>query len=141
MDKIFVKEALFSFLQTIHKFEQKELEKFSLTWEEVLLLKNLLSIHECRMGTVTEILNIKSFQATRLVDGLVEKEFVDRYKSKNDKRIKFLAITKKGKKRISEIDDFHHLVIQKAAEELGINRTEEILQTLFHLEQLLGLSK
>ncbi|HHX61083.1 MAG TPA: winged helix-turn-helix transcriptional regulator [Epulopiscium sp.] len=141
MDKTFVKEALFEFLQTIYKFEQKELEEFSISWQEMLLLKNLLIHKECSMGLVTTLLEIKAFQATRLVDGLVKKELVVRFTNQDDKRVKSIAITAQGKARMEKIDDFHHSVIETAAEDLGTQRTKEILETLFHLEQLLGLKE
>ena len=141
MDKTFVKDALFDFLQTIYKFEQKELKEFSISWQEMLLLKNLLIHKECTMGLVTTILEIKPFQATRLVDGLVKKEFVERSTNEDDKRVKSIAITLKGKACMEKVDDFHHSVIENAAKDLGTQRTKEILETMFHLEQLLGLSE
>jgi DNA-binding MarR family transcriptional regulator len=141
MDKIFVKEALFEFLQTIYKFEQKEIKEFSISWQEMLLLKNLLVAKEFNMGLVKKLLNIESFQATRLVDDLVKKEFVVRYTNQDDKRVKSIVLTTKGKACIKKVDEFHHQVIENAAKDLGNQRTEEILKTMFHLEKLLGLTK
>ncbi len=141
MDKVFVREALFEFLQTIYKFEQKELGAFSLSWQEMLLLKNLLVIEACSMGVVAAMLEIKAFQATRLVDGLVRKEFVERLTNQDDKRIKSIKITEEGKVRMEEVDDFHHSVIEHAAKDLGTERTSEILKTMYHLEALLGLKE
>lgn len=141
MDKVFVREALFEFLQTIYKFEQKELEAFSLSWQEILLLKNLLVLEVSTMGVVATMLEIKAFQATRLVDGLVKKEFVERFTNQDDKRIKSIMITAQGKARMEEVDDFHHSVIENAAKDLGTERTTEILKTMYHLEELLGLKE
>ena len=42
---------------------------------------------------------------------------------------------------MEKVDDFHHSVIENAAKDLGTQRTKEILETMFHLEQLLGLSE
>lgn len=140
MDKVLVKEALFTFLQTIYKFEQTELDKFSVSWQEILLLKHLIIHEECNMGFITRLLHIKPFQATRLVDGLVKKQLVTRFTNESDRRVKSIAITEKGRTRLAEIDDFHHSIIENAAKDLGTKRTKEILQMIFQLEKLLGLS-
>ncbi|MHB8127678.1 MAG: MarR family winged helix-turn-helix transcriptional regulator [Mobilitalea sp.] len=141
MDKIQVKDALFAFLQTIYKFEQKELKEFSISWQEMLLLKHLILNQDCSMGFMTTILNIKPFQATRLVDGLVKKQLIVRFENESDRRVKSIRITEEGNARMAKVDDFHHLVIENAAKDLGIERAEEILKMMFQLETLLGLSK
>ncbi|HHX59132.1 MAG TPA: MarR family transcriptional regulator [Epulopiscium sp.] len=140
MDKLLVKEALFTFLQTIYKFEQIELDKFSVSWQEILLLKHLTIHKECNMGLIATTLNIKPFQATRLVDGLIKKQLITRFTSENDRRVKSISITKKGISRLDEVDDFHHLIIENAAKDLGTKHTTEILKMMFYLEKLLGLS-
>jgi DNA-binding MarR family transcriptional regulator len=141
MNKVQVNDALFAFLQTIYKFEQKELEEFSISWQEMLLLKHLIINNERSMGFMTAILNIKPFQATRLVDGLVKKQLIARFESESDRRVKYIRITEEGIARMAKVDNFHHLVIENAAKDLGIERAEEILEMMFQLEKLLGLSK
>jgi DNA-binding MarR family transcriptional regulator len=141
MDKVQVKEALFVFLQTIYKFEQEERKEFSISWQEMLLLKHLIINRECSMGFMTTILNIKPFQATRLVDGLVKKQLIVRFENESDRRIKSIRITEEGIARMAKVDDYHHLVIESAAKDLGIERAEEILSMMFQLDKLLGLSK
>ncbi|WP_156913192.1 MarR family winged helix-turn-helix transcriptional regulator [Acetobacterium malicum] len=141
MDKQQVNDALFAFLQAIYKFEQMELAKFSISWQEMLLLKQLSSTNDFSMGYATELLGIKPFQATRLVDGLVKKELLLRFEKKSDRRIKSLQITAKGKAVIAEIDAFHYQVIEKASTNLGSERTQTILTMMFQLEELLGLDE
>jgi len=141
MDKVQVKEALFVFLQTIYKFEQEELKEFSISWQEMLLLKHLIISQDCSMGFMTTILNIKPFQATRLVDGLVKKQLIVRFENESDRRVKSIRITEEGIARMAKVDDFHHLVIENAAKDLGIERSDEILTMMFQLDKLLGLSK
>ena len=141
MDKLLVKEALFTFLQTIYKFEQTELDKFSISWQEILLLKHLIIHKECSMGFISTRLNIKPFQATRLVNELVKKQLITRSINQNDRRVKSISITEKGISRLEEVDDFHHLIIENAAKDLGTKHTNEILQMMFQLEKLLGLSE
>ncbi len=141
MNKQEVNDALFAFLQAIYKFEQMELAKFSISWQEMLLLKQLVNNNDFSMGYATELLGIKPFQATRLVDGLVKKELLKRFEKKSDRRIKSLQITAKGKAVLAEIDDFHYQVIEKASVNLGSERTHSILSMMFQLEELLNLEK
>lgn len=140
MDKKQVNDALFAFLQAIYKFEQMELANFSISWQEMLLLKQLLN-NDFSIGYATDLLGIKPFQATRLVDGLVKKQLLLRFEKESDRRIKSLQITAKGKSVIAEIDSFHYQVIEKASENLGSERTETILTMMFQLEELLGLEE
>ncbi|OFV70952.1 hypothetical protein ACWI_15380 [Acetobacterium wieringae] len=142
MDKQQVNDALFAFLQAIYKFEQMELAKFSISWQEMLLLKQLLNNNkDFSMGHATELLGIKPFQSTRLVDGLVKKELLLRFEKESDRRIKSLQITAKGKAVLAEIDDFHYQVIEKASKNLGSERTHSILSMMFQLEELLSLEE
>ena len=141
MDKQQINAALFAFLQAIYKFEQMELTKFSISWQEMLLLKQLLNNNDFSMGYVTELLGIKPFQATRLVDGLVRKELLLRFEKESDRRIKSLQITAKGKAVLGEIDDFHYQIIEKASKNLGSERTHSILSMMFQLEELLSLEE
>lgn len=141
MDKAQVNDALFAFLQAIYKFEQMELAKFSISWQEMLLLKQLLNTNDFSMGYTTDLLGIKPFQATRLVDGLVKKELLQRFEKESDRRVKSIQITDKGKAVIAQIDDFHFQVIEKASGNLGPERTQAILMMMFQLEELLGLKE
>lgn len=79
MNKQQVNDALFAFLQAIYKFEQMELARFSISWQEMLLLKQLVNNNDFSIGYATQLLGIKAFQATRLVDGLVKKELLRRF--------------------------------------------------------------
>lgn len=141
MNKQQVNDALFAFLQAIYKFEQMELAKFSISWQEMLLLKQLLNNNDFSMGYATELLGIKPFQATRLVDGLVKKQLLLRFEKESDRRIKSLQITVKGQAVLAEIDDFHYQVIEKASKNLGSERAQAILSMMFQLEKLLGLDE
>ncbi|PKM64821.1 MAG: hypothetical protein CVU96_00910 [Firmicutes bacterium HGW-Firmicutes-20] len=141
MDKAQVNDALFAFLQAIYKFEQMELAKFSISWQEMLLLKQLLNTNDFSMGYTTDLLGIKPFQATRLVDGLVKKALLQRFEKESDRRVKSIQITDKGKAVIAQIDDFHFQVIEKASGNLGPERTQAILMMMFQLEELLGLKE
>lgn len=141
MKKIQVNEALFAFLKAIYKFEQMELKEFSISWQEMLLLKHLRIHQDMSMGSLTNILEIKPFQGTRLVDGLVKKQLVERFEKESDKRIKSIRITKEGSVRMTKVDHFHELVIERAAEDLGMQRTDELLEMMFQLEKLLGLTE
>lgn len=141
MNKQQINAALFAFLQAIYKFEQMELTKFSISWQEMLLLKQLLNSTNFSMGHTTELLGIKPFQSTRLVDGLVRKELLLRFEKESDRRIKSLQITAKGKAVLAEIDDFHYQIIEKASKNLGSERTHSILSMMFQLEELLSLEE
>lgn len=135
-----INDSLFAFLRSIYDFEQKERELFSLTWQEMLLLKQLRANNFFTMSEINELLNILPFQGTRLVDGLCKKNFLKRATNPSDGRGKSISITEEGLNHLNKIDAYHISVVQKAAEKIGTERTEEFLSMLLQLDQLLGLS-
>lgn len=135
-----INDSLFAFLRSIYDFEQKERELFSLTWQEMLLLKQLRANNFFTMSEINELLNILPFQGTRLVDSLCKKNFLKRATNPSDGRGKSISITEEGLNHLDKIDAYHISVVQKAAEKIGTERTEEFLSMLLQLDQLLGLS-
>jgi DNA-binding MarR family transcriptional regulator len=141
MNKTLVDNALFAFLQAIHRFEQKEELIFGVSWKEILLLNHLIKDPSCNVSFVITRLNLKPFQATRLVDKLVNKNLVQRSHDNQDKRVVLLRITQEGMDRMRKIEAYHQSIIEQASSNLGVDRTEELLHMLFQLEQLLGLEE
>lgn len=140
MNPININESLFAFLRAIYSFEQKERELFSLTWQEMLLLKHLRVTPSFTMSEINELLNIAPFQGTRLIDQLEKKTFLVRQINPTDGRGKSVSITEEGLAQLKKIDDYHIQVITAASERIGKERANEILAMMLQLDQLLGLS-
>ena len=140
MNPININESLFAFLRAIYSFEQKERELFSLTWQEMLLLKHLRVTPSFTMSEINELLNIAPFQGTRLIDQLEKKGFITRRSNPSDGRGKSVSITEEGLARLKKIDEYHIQVITSTSEKIGKERANEILAMMLQLDQLLGLS-
>jgi DNA-binding MarR family transcriptional regulator len=135
-----INESLFAFLKAIYAFEQKERELFSLTWQEMLLLKHLRVSNNLTMSEINTLLNIMAFQGTRLADSLIKKGFIQREINPSDARGKSISITQEGLQQLEKIDTYHIAVINTASEKIGKERSEELLSMMLQLDQLLGLS-
>jgi len=139
MTNDYINDALFSFLKAIYAFEQKEKAEFSLSWQDMLLLKHLRLTNQLTMGDVTQLLHIQPFQTTRLVDNLVKKMFVERFEGQEDGRVKCLRIAPHGLLQLDRLDAYHVSVVTQAAKDLGPSATKDLLAMLFQLNQLLGV--
>ena len=104
-DRDAIKGLLFNILKAVHRFEQYEVNKFGLTFQQIYLLKFLNRGSDLTISEIATEMRMKIFSATRLVDQLEEKSLVDRQKSKADKRSVIVSLNKKGRERINKIDD------------------------------------
>jgi DNA-binding MarR family transcriptional regulator len=80
--------------------------KFDLTMPQFNILRILRGAKvEINVNTVKERMLEKSPNTTRLMDKLIEKGLIERKRSKDDKRVVNVQITKKGLDLLAEIDE------------------------------------
>ena len=65
-----VNDALFSFLQSIYLFEQREVERFNVDWNEVYLLQLLIRYPGMRISEISNRMSVKEFVKSRMVTKL-----------------------------------------------------------------------
>lgn len=72
------------------------------------------------MSTVAKLMNVTTGTLTKAMDGLTEKEYVIRERSKQDKRVVWVYLTEKGKAAYKHHEEFHWRMISHIKEGLMI---------------------
>ncbi|WP_165806877.1 MarR family winged helix-turn-helix transcriptional regulator [Balneicella halophila] len=101
-----------------------------LTQEQMQLLGLLLEKDAFFMHEISNELMVDNSAITRLVDALEKKGFVSRKVSKQDRRLRVIAITESGKKEIckaKELTEIHKEVLIKGIES---SEQEQFMNTL-----------
>lgn len=104
-DREAMKNLLFNVLRGVYRFEQFEVQKFGLTFQQIFLLKFLSRNTGLTISKIAQEMRMKLFSATRLVDQLEEKSLIERKRSKTDKRSVLVTLVKKGQRLIMEIEN------------------------------------
>ena len=74
------------------------------------------------MSTVAKLMNVTTGTLTKAMDGLTEKGYVIRERSKQDKRVVWVYLTEKGKAAYKHHEEFHWRMISHIKE--GLNDQE-----------------
>jgi len=85
---------------------QYQTERFQLPDAE---LRCLLLFSDNRYLTPKDIakkMNVVKSRVTRIIDGLIKKNFIQRIKDPEDSRISLLSLTPNGQKKLTEINGF-----------------------------------
>lgn len=91
--------------QEILRYESHYIIRGTVTTSQLFVMEYLSRQERCRMGEVVEVMKISFSAGTAMLDRLVDRKFVKRFRSEHDRRIVFVAITDKGKKIVEEIYD------------------------------------
>jgi DNA-binding MarR family transcriptional regulator len=114
-------ELITKLFQCCQERMQYQSEKFDLPDAE---LRCLLLFGNERYLTSTGIaqkMNLVKSRISKIVDGLIKKNLIQRVKDPEDSRISLLSLTPKGQTKLNEINEFlneiHHSVLQQMAPE------------------------
>ncbi len=117
-----VDELLSSTFNSILRIEEKSLDNrltHGLTITEVHTIV-AVGLHECNpMNVVAARLNVTLATLTTAVNKLVEKGFIRRTRSENDRRKVLVSLTKKGRKVLRAHNLFHRQMIDEALADLS----------------------
>lgn len=90
------------------------------------------------MTGIAKSMNVTTGTMTKAIEGLTEKGYVTRERSKEDKRIVFISLTEKGKRAYEHHEAFHNRMISSmknslSREELTVlAHSMETLTNFFH---------
>ena len=85
------------------------------------------------MKMVAKLMDVTTGTLTKAMDGLTEKGYVIRERSKQDKRIVWVYLTEKGKAAFLHHEEFHRDMIQSAKGELNEQETTVLIYALAKL--------
>ena len=89
------------------------------------------------MSTVAKLMNVTTGTLTKAMDGLTEKEYVIRERSKQDKRVVWVYLTEKGKAAYKHHEEFHWRMISHIKEGLNDKELPVLIYSLAKLVDFL----
>lgn len=115
------------FKNLYHEF----LKPFNLSAQQLNILRILKGADDwLTMSTVKERMVEKAPNTTRLVDKILQKEFIERKRSEADRRIVHIRISSKGKQLLEEIDAMQHEFDYKSIIKLTDEEAKQISDLL-----------
>ena len=103
----------------INGYQNNFFQPFGISPQQYNILRILRGAKEpLRVQTIKDRMIERSPNATRLMDKLCDKDLISRIPCKNDRRVVFIEITKKGLNVLNEIsDDFNDEMLKNISEE------------------------
>ncbi len=105
-----------------------------LTFEQIMVLMALEDEDGVSLGDLSELLDREKTTMTRMVDGLERLNLVVRIHGREDRRKRLIYLTKAGKKKIDDLQEFKPEILNESIK--GINKkdlkiAEEVLDKVF----------
>ena len=109
-------ELLVKLFKDIMEIEGKSLitdEFKDLTYNDFHVIEAIGISEPKSMSTVAKLMNVTTGTLTKAMDGLTDKGYVVRERSKQDKRVVWVCLTEKGKAAYLHHEEFHHRMIDQ----------------------------
>ncbi|HAI17588.1 MAG TPA: MarR family transcriptional regulator [Xanthomarina gelatinilytica] len=115
-------KALVNVLYTanwISSFQNEFFKPFGISPQQYNILRILNGTDQAlKVQTIKERMIERSPNATRLMDKLIAKQFIERFPCMDDRRVVYIKITKTGKQLLESIsEDFNHDLLKNISEE------------------------
>lgn len=141
ISKELLKELLFEFLESIYVFEKNEKELFSLSWQEIYLLKKLIRNDKKTITEVSQFMRIPLFKTSRILKRLEKKNLIKKTKDVHDLRIIHITITEIGVKKVNKIEDYNCNTIINNLHNINTEEIDSLINAIGKLKKLLGINE
>lgn len=130
-------KILFSFLENIYHFQQIEYNLFKINWQQIYFLQVLKKNEISTVSETAEFLSIELFQASRLVSGLLDLNYISKLQSDKDKRSFKISITDLGSEILEKIEEYNYKVIIENTKNIDKKEIEALINALNNLKKIL----
>ena len=147
MDKAYVtiNNVLVNLINEIWELEEKAIitEEFKdLTNNDMHVIEAVGTGDGKNMSSIAKKLNITVGSLTTAMNSLVNKKYVERRRSEEDRRVVFVKLTQKGIKAYRHHEDYHRQMTQAVVDKLDDTEMPVLLKTLDALSEFFaGYSK
>lgn len=135
-----ISDSLVKIYSNILRIEESELRKSqfnNLTIQEMHAI-NAISMYEHKTASqVAKELHLTPGTLTSTIDRLVKKGYVERLRSKDDRRVVRLGLTKKGRVEYRAHAAFHEKLVKQFLQGFNDEEVGVILQALRNLESFM----
>lgn len=110
---------------------------YSLSMAEIHTIVAVGTDTMMRMSEIAAVLHVTVGTLTVMMNNLVKKNLVERYKSEEDKRIVKVGLTKKGKKVFQAHERFHENLVNSLLGEFDDNDKKIVMQAVDNLKRFI----
>ena len=134
-----VQELRYNLLQScswLNNATRNLLRPYGITPKQFSILRNLLSAESntASIQEVRESLADKMSDASRLIDRLVKKQYLDKFPSDHDRRSNLVRLTPRGHKLLREISDRREDLDRIVSDRLSQEEIRQLNELLYRLK-------
>jgi DNA-binding MarR family transcriptional regulator len=108
------------------------------SFSQIMILLTLLRLHQTSMNQMAQTLGLSKANASGLVDRLVRKGLIERFRSEQDRRVVLVQLTEQGRRTAQHLARQNRRGLQRMMRRIPDSNLRVFIQTL---EQLaLGLA-
>ena len=133
-----INDILVSLFNDILKLEEEAIitdEFKDITNNDMHIIEAVGLSGENTMSVVAKKLGITAGSLTTSVNSLVNKKYVTRQRSKEDRRVVFLKLTEKGKRAYEHHREYHRQMTEAVISRLDENEVTVLIKTLTGLSE------
>lgn len=137
---ITINELLVQLFNDILQIEEKSLKEgiiSDLSITEIHTIEAIGMYAEKSMSEVAQILKITVGTLTTAINKLIKKEYVERKRIEEDRRVVLVKLTKKGKLAYRIHEKFHHDMVNTAIDGLSEEEEEVLISSLDKINKFL----
>jgi DNA-binding MarR family transcriptional regulator len=109
-----------------------------LTTPQIVILRAIEGLGEVTTRVLSHEVSLSQATVTLILDRLVERELVERYRSSTDRRVVHSRLTKQGKKAISNAPRLLQETFLTRFQRLPARRQKEIVAALEEISDMMG---
>ena len=135
---ITINELLVQLFNDILQIEEKSLKEgiiSDLSITEIHTIEAIGMYAEKSMSEVAQILKITVGTLTTAINKLIKKEYVERKRIEEDRRVVLVKLTKKGKLAYRIHEKFHHDMVNTAIDGLSEEEEEVLISSLDKIDR------
>ena len=133
-----INNVLVSLINEIWELEEKAIitdEFRDLTNNDMHVIEAIGTGDGRNMSSIARKLNITVGSLTTAMNGLVNKKYVERHRSEEDRRVVYVKLTQKGIRAYKHHEDYHRQMTQAVMDKLDEKEMPVLLKTLDALSE------
>ncbi len=126
-------------LEAVYHFERVKEERFGITYELYYALTCIQNNKKVKISDIASKMGIPMHKATRIIQRLHAKGLIQRGTHDEDKRIVYVALTKKGRQYTKEIEHFCYTAVLHNIKHYSDNEIDALLKTAMTIPYILTI--
>ncbi len=134
-------EVLIALRQIIHGTDlhsKRVARESGLTIPQIVVLQSIRDLGEVTTKQISRRVSLSQGTVTSILDRLEERAFIERYRSKSDRRVVHTRLTKQGKAALRKAPPLLHERFLAQFEELPERQQRDIVKVLQKVAEMMG---